>query len=134
MKSIEFELNGFVVNVSTEGEVTLFTNNKEEQKQKKKVKDFLEGKRYNTTSLLLENEDIAKDLFKIFIEMKMGKLRSVYSHPSGLESGTLSSIRRNGCSTLFTTHENLQYDDGGRGYADRNKYNIIKINRVKFLH
>lgn len=132
--NVEFELNSFLVSVSSVGDISVFTNNTLEQKDSKAIKKYLEGESGNNISLLLEEEIVAKELLKVLKEIRRGRIRRVYDFPYTLERGVVDSIRENGCATLFTTNENLQYDGGGRGFADKNNFKIVKIKKVKLLH
>lgn len=134
MKTTEFELNDYLVSVGEDGVVRVFTNNTQDQKDGILVKEYIEGMSGNRLSLLLEEQSTIYALFNILRGLRGGNMERVYNFPYRLETGAIDSIKDNGCVTLFTTNKNLQFDANGRGYADRNNFKVLKVNKVKKLH
>lgn len=134
MKVMEFELNEFLVTLLSEGAVQVVTNNKESQSTCKKLKDYVRVRHYNKVSLLIEEEEVARQVLSTFSYLADEKIRSAFELINGIEERIVEVIRDKGCCTLFTTHGNLQYDQNGRDYADRNNYEIIKVNKINILH
>lgn len=133
MKEVEFELNNWLVNVDLDcGEVKVFTNFKEDKRYCNLLRDFLKGVS-NRVSLLIEEERVADELFNTFRLLRYGKLSSTYRYPSHIGESVVDTIKREGCCTLYTTNGNVQYDGGGRAFADNHGFEIIKIEKVKTL-
>ena len=124
-----FKLNEFEVSLQGEGRVRVFTNDVKKQKQARDIQAYFEGKKCNKIALLFDNEEAVNKYYTAMFDMFDSRFRNMNTKNLP-PSYVLTSVKKSGCATLFTTNGQAQIDTSGMSYAMRNGFTIIKVKDV----
>ena len=127
-----FIFNDFLVSVQEDGEVKVFTNNLEKQKEAKQLRLFFNGQLYNEVSICFDSVEKMQKYFSLIQQIYSPSFRKLHNENAFVRGTLEQSINRVGNVTIYTCNGFLQHGTG-RSYAENHNFKIFDMEKLKEL-